>query len=240
MSKELHEILKDYDTDRSIAQGVRDDRIPDLRFARWSQLDDDMSEISTTEFQGEFNIISRERKNLQAEFRQNEVEVKFRSKEDNDELDKTVQGMYRTDRKASKSRQCFHIAQDDAGDCGFGAWRFVTEEMDGENALDTRLEIRREPIPEAIRRVFFDTNSKLYDKSDANHCSVISSFTKDGYSKWLKDNDLEESNTYSFDAPAYSIYETYYNCGMRYPLRYGEFLNVLEYYSIEDETVTYW
>jgi len=72
--------LKKYNTDRSAQSPVRDARIPDLSFARWSQTEDEMSEASTTQFVGEFNIIGRERKNIQAEFRQNEVEVKYRSK----------------------------------------------------------------------------------------------------------------------------------------------------------------
>jgi len=69
------EILDAYDQDWSAQKDVRDERIPDLSFARWSQLDDTMNEACTTEFMGQFDIISRERKHVQSEFRQNEVQV---------------------------------------------------------------------------------------------------------------------------------------------------------------------
>ena len=235
--------LKRYETARSVQQAVRDERIPDLTFARWSQTEDEMSEACTTQFVGEFNIVGRERKSIQAEFRQNDVEVKFRSKKtDNDDLDDFMQGKYRTDRRLSKSRQCFHLAQDDTIDCGFGAWRLHTEDDDAEDSLSTTQEIRRSPIPEAIRRVFFDPNSKLYDKSDANYCCVINSFTRDGYKEWLSDNDLEEINTISFDSPMTSIYEWYYGSPTQYPLYSGDVnaITLLEYYEIKQETVTYY
>lgn len=240
---ELAKKLKNYETARSSQQAVRDERIPDLSFARWSQTGDDMSEACTTQFVGEFNIISRERKQVQAEFRQNEVEVKFRSKnKDNDDLDDFMQRAYRTDRRLSKSRQCFHIAQDDSMDCGFGAWRLHTEDEDSEDVLSTNQGVRRSPIPEAIRRVWFDPNSKLYDKSDAKFCCVINSFTEQGYKNWLADNDLEEISTLSFDGPTTSIYEWHYGSPMQYPLYSGDVknINLLEYYEIKEEVVTFW
>ena len=234
--------LKKYNTDRSAQSDVRDARIPDLSFARWSQTEDEMSEASTTQFVGEFNIIGRERKNIQAEFRQNEVEVKYRSKKgDNDDLDEFMQGKYRTDRRLSKSRQCFSIAQDDAIDCGFGAWRLHTVDDDSEDMLSTTQEVRRSPIPEAIRRVWFDSNSKLADKSDAKHCSLITSFTRDGYECWLGENDIEEQSTISFDSPERSIYERVYGSEMQYGLHTSvNEINILEFYEIEDEAEMYW
>lgn len=241
-NKKLADMLYKHDRDRTEQQPVRDERIPDLAFARWSQNDDEMSSTCTTEFLGEFNIISRERKNIQAEFRQNDVEVKFRhSKEDNDELDKFVQGKYRTDRRLSKSRQCFSIAQDDVIDCGFGAWRLHTEDSDKENELDTSLNIRRSPIPEAIRTVFFDTSSKLADKSDAKWCSVITSYSEDSYQQFLEDNDID-AGFISFDGPYQSIYEIFYPSGMQYPLyATGQReINLLEFYMLEPEEKTYW
>ena len=234
--------LKKYDNDRSIQSDVRDERIPDLSFARWSQTDDDMTEACTTQFVGEFNIIGRERKNIQAEFRQNQVEVKFRSiKGDNDDLDEFMQGKYRTDRRLSKSKQCFTIAQDDAMDCGFGAWRLHTEDEDSQDYTSTTQEVRRSPIPEAIRRVWFDSNSKLMDKSDAKHCSLITSFTRDGYKDWKESNGIDDECSISFDTPERSIYETIYGSQMTYGLHTSaNEINILEFYEIEERTETYW
>ena len=229
-------ILHNHDMDVSAQSTIRDERIPDLTFARWSQLDDSMDEACTTEFMGEFNIISRERKAIQAEFRQNEVEVDFRSKDDNDELDNIMQGMYRTDAARSRAKQCFKIAQDDAMDCGFGAWRIHTEETDPEDSLSTEKNVAFSPIPEAIRTVFFDVNSKLYDKSDAMRCSVRNSYTEDAYKQFLEDEGIseEEAGFVSFAGPYQSIYETYNSIKMNNPL-YSEGakeITLLEYYEV--------
>lgn len=245
MSVTEADILKLYERDRDARDEVLDERISDLHFARWGQSDDTLSEICTTEFQGQYDIISRERKRLQAEFRENEIEVKFRNKsDDNDESDDLMQGKYRTDRRLSKSKQCFQIAQDDAIDCGYGAWRLVTIEEDEENSLNTNLEIRREPIPEAIRKVFWDSNSKLYDKSDAQRCSVLHTFDEDGYKAFLELNDIDEKDIdfISFDGPYQSIYELYFDRPFRYPFfNKGENkLSILEYYSIEPIRTTYY
>ena len=62
--KKLAELLKNHDMDMQSQKAVRDERIPDLAFARWSQLDDTMKESCTTEFMGQFDIISRERDKL--------------------------------------------------------------------------------------------------------------------------------------------------------------------------------
>ena len=236
------QILKDHDDDVAAQRDVRDERIPDLTFARWSQLDDQMNEASTTEFMGEFNIIGRERKNIQAEFRQNEVEIKFRTKDgDDDQLDDIMAGKWRTDTRISKAQQCFKIAQDDAMDCGFGAWRLGVEDRDPEDSLSTEKEIAFYPIPEAIRSVFFDHNSKLYDKSDAMRCSIITSYSQDAYKQFLEDEgiDEDEAGFVSFDSPYRSIYERYYGCNMQSPLFYqgNKEINLLEFFEVDYETM---
>jgi hypothetical protein len=234
------EILSNYNDDWGSQKEVRDERIPELAFARWSQLDDKMNEACTTEFMGQFDIISRERKHVQAEFRQNEVDISFRSKKsDNDELDEIMQGKWRTDTRLSKAKQVFKLAQDDAMDCGFGAWRLHTEDTDPEDALNTEMEVTFSPIVEAIRCVFFDLNSKLYDKSDATRCSVITSYSESAYKKFLDDEGIseDEAGFSTFDSPYRSIYETYYGRKMNAPLYSmgNKSINLLEYYEISDE-----
>lgn len=239
MSLELEEILTLYDTDRDYRSPILDERIPDLHFARFGQNDDSMSETCTTEFVGQFDIISRERKRVQAELRQNGVEIRFRAKDaDNDDLDEIMQGKYRTDSLDSKSKQVFSIAQDDAIDCGFGAWRLVTEEEDECDILSTNLDIRRKAIPEAIRKVFFDADSILMDKSDAKHCSVITVFTEKGYEDFLKDHDIDPDDIAfsTFDDPYESIYRRF-GFGFIYPLfnKGDKSISILEFYKLEPE-----
>lgn len=239
MTLEVSDIVKYYQRDRDAKKATLDERIPDLHFARWSQNDDLMSEVATTEFKGQFDIISRERRRIKAELRQNEIEVKFRNKkDDDDDADDILQGKYRTDRRISKSKQCFNIAQEDQIDVGFGAWRLVTEEEDELDTLSTNLEIRREAIPEAVRRVFYDANAKLLDKSDATCCSVITSFTQEGYIRALEEMgiDKDKMKFTSFDDPYQSIYEVVCpGIGLRYPFfaKGDNKINLLEFYNLE-------
>lgn len=245
MSLDAAQILQFYKKDRDAKSRVLDERIPDLKFARWKQTDDQLNDICTTEFRGEYNIISRERKRIQSEFRKNEIEVKFRNKDtDNDSMDDIVQGKYRTDRRLSKSKQCFQIAQDDAIDCGFGAWRLVTENEDDLDTLSTNLEVRRVSIPEAIRRVFFDCNAVLMDKSDASRCSVISEFDEHGYKSFIKENDIKDSDNtvQSFDMPYRSIFEDRFGTDIAITMfSEGEGkIYVLEFYNLEPVKNTYY
>lgn len=240
---ENSDINKFYQQDRSAIQDILDERIPDLHFARYGQNDDVDSASSSTEFVGEFNIISRERKRIQSELRQNQVEVKFRSlDDDDDDLDDLMQGMYRTDRRNSKSKQTFQIAQDDVIDCGYGAWRLYTDDVT-DNLVNTDQEVKREPIPEAIRKVFWDADALMADKSDAKRCSVIHEFTRSGYEDFLEENEIDTDKIIyvSFDKPYQSIYEQF-NGASLYPFFNSEYekLTVLEFYSIESKMETHY
>lgn len=245
MSLTIDEIMTMYNRDRDARQPVIDERIMDMIFSRWSQNEDQMSDVATTEFQGQFDIISREKRRIQSELRQNEIEVKFRSKtDDDDEADELLQGKYRTDRRLSKSRQCFQIAQDDQVDVGFGAWRLVTEDEDDVDTLSTNVEIRRKAIPEAVRRVFFDCNAVLLDKSDAHCCSVITSFTEKGYERFLEENEISTDDLAftSFDQPYQSIYEQWVGIRTAYPLfsNADKTLSILEFFNLEPKRTVYY
>jgi len=238
--EQLAKMLEKHSHDVSIASTVRDERIPDLTFARITQLDDKMRAECTTEFLGQFDLIGRERKAVQAEFRQNEVEVLFRTKNgDDDDLDELMQGKYRTDTRLTKSQQAIKIAQDDAMDCGFGAWRVNTEEVDSEDMLNSELEVGASPLPEAIRCVFFESNSKLYDKSDARWCGVRNAMTEDAYLKWLEDEGIDEEDAgfISFSSPYKSVYEVLNGTELGNSLynAASKEITLLEFYEIEEK-----
>ena len=241
---ENYEIIHTYNADRSSNQHILDERIPDLHFARYGQNDDVTSNVDGCEFTGQYDMVARERKRIQAELRKNNIEVKFRNaSEDDDDLDEIMQGMYRTDRRSSKSKQVFQIAQEDQIDCGYGAWRLYTED-ENDDPLSANKRVAREPIPEAIRKVFWDSDSKLMDKSDAKRCSVIHEFNKEGYKRFLEDHGINKKDLLftSFDSPYQSIYEQFYGSAVLYPqFRSGEDkLTILEFYSIEPVSTMYY
>jgi len=240
-----HEVIKNYEEDRSYRQAVLDERIPDLHFARYGQNDDVMTGVNPCEFTGEYNIIAKERRRVMAELRKNEIECKFRIEDDDDdEIDETMQGMYRTDRRDSKTEQIINTAEEDAIDCGFGSWMFRAVYEAPEDPLNTNLKPQRVALPESVRKVFWDANSVMSDKSDAQRCSVIHDFTEAGYKQFLIDNGIDPDKVgfTSFDSPYQSVYELYYHRSLLYPLFSSTYrkLSILESFSLEPENETFY
>ncbi|MEA6759683.1 portal protein, partial [Salmonella enterica subsp. enterica serovar Muenster] len=61
--------------------------------------------------------------------------------------------------------------------------------------------IRREPIHSACSHVIWDSNSKLMDKSDASHCTVIHSMSQNGWEDFAEKYDLDADDIPSFQNP---------------------------------------
>ncbi len=117
------------------------------------------------------------------EYRNNRISVTFVPKDGtkNDDLSETCAALYRADEQASTAEEAYDNAFEEAVGGGFGAWRLRTCYEDDEDDEDDRQRIAIEPIYDADSSVFFDANSKRYDKSDARHCFVITPYSKDAY-----------------------------------------------------------
>ncbi|WP_348235365.1 portal protein, partial [Salmonella enterica] len=71
---------------------------------------------------------------------------------------------------------------------GVGAWRFVTDYEDQSLTSNNQV-IPREPIHSACSHVIWASNSKLMDKSDARHRTVIHSMSQNGSEGFAKKYD---------------------------------------------------
>ena len=138
------------------------------------------------------------------EYRNNRVTVDFISKDgtDNEKLADACNGLYRADEQDSVANEAYDNAFEEAVGGGFGAWRLRTVYEDEEDDENDNQRIRIEPIFDADSSVFFDLQSKRQDKSDAKHCYVIYSMTRDAYKEEYGDDPAswpKEIHQYEFD-----------------------------------------
>jgi len=117
------------------------------------------------------------------EYRNNRISADFISKDGDtdDELADTCDGLFRADEYDSSAEEAYDNAFEEAVGGGFGAFRLCNEYEDEYDPDDDRQRIRIEPIYDADTSVWFDLDAKRQDKSDANHCFVVFSKTKDAF-----------------------------------------------------------
>lgn len=139
------------------------------------------------------------------EYRNNRVTVDFMHKDGSRDtkLSDTLDSLYRSDEQDSSSEEAYDNAFDEAVGGGFGAFRLRAEYEDEYDEENDRQRILIEPIYDADTSVFFDLDAKKYDKSDAKHCFIISSMTRDSFTEeWGEDPSTwpkEICSTTNFD-----------------------------------------
>ena len=172
-----------------------------LVFGRISQWDDDIASGVLTEFRGTFDLIKARRNRILAELWANPIDITFKAKDGADpDSAETLTGMYRTD--MIRSEEAIETALQDQVDCGFGAFRFITEYESAFDDLNNNQRICAEPINEANNTVYWDSNAKKKDKSDAEWCMILSTFTEKGWERYCEDNGIEyDESPKSFKAP---------------------------------------
>ena len=169
-------------------QSNREEASDDLLFSRYTQWDETFRNYTSLRIRMQFDLIRKGRRHLISQMRENQIDVKFRPLDgaDADAAD-ILEGMHRADMNNVVSKEAVDVAVGDQVDCGFGAYRLVTEYENKIDDLDNRQVIRRVPIHEANNVVFFDSNAKLMDKSDADWVSIITSYTREGLKKVAKE-----------------------------------------------------
>lgn len=151
------------------------------------------------------------------EYRNNRITVDFVPKDGSatDKLADTCDALYRADEQDSGAEEAYDNGFEEAAGGGFGAWRLRTAYEDEYDDEDERQRIRIEPIYDADTSVFFDADAKRQDKSDAKHCWVLYSMTRDGYveewgddpATWPKSN---ETTMFDWSTPDVVYIAEYY------------------------------
>jgi hypothetical protein len=117
------------------------------------------------------------------EYRNNRITVDFVPKDGSksDELADTCDGLFRADWQDSAGEEAGDNAFEEAVAGGMGAFRLMARKEDEYDDESDHQRISFEPIYDADTSVFWDLDAKRYDKSDASHCWVVYSVSRQSY-----------------------------------------------------------
>lgn len=225
----LQAILTLFDRDWMSSDEARTEATNDLFFSRISQWDDWLNQYTTLQYRGQFDVVRPVVRKLVAEMRQNPIDVLYRPKDGSppDSAD-TLMGMYRTDMRHNSAKIAVNIAVREQIEAGYGAWRIVTEHEDQDPTSNNQV-IRRIPIHEASSHVVWDSNSKLMDKSDAKHVTVIQPLSLAGWESFAADYGFDADNLPDFQSP---------DSNWLFPWLNKDVVYVGEFYEVEEKKET--
>ena len=179
----LHELKRMQDNAYNNSNVTRERGSDDLVFYYVTQWDDTLLDSSDLSYRGEFNILKKAGKDIMSDLADSPVQVDFAPIDETPiESADVVDGMYRTDARNNQAVESFNNAKKEAVVCGVGAWELYTE-YETSRMGDSKQVIKRQPLHEANNNVFWDPNSKLMDKSDANYVSILTPYSKESYKK---------------------------------------------------------
>jgi hypothetical protein len=142
------------------------------------------------------NKVQKAVRRIVSEYRANAMTVNFRSSDDDsrqDDLD-ALRIVYRSDEQYSGAQDVYVSAFEEAVAGGIGAWRLTNDyDYRAETDLDddTPQRICFEPINDADISVFFDSDSRKLDKSDAKWCVVLNPISWDTYTTEYLDDAVQ-------------------------------------------------
>lgn len=224
--EKLQTILTKFDRDWTASDEARTEATNDLFFSRVSQWDDWLSDYTTLQYRGQFDVVRPVVRKLVAEMRQNPIDVMFKPKDGaSPDAADILMGMYRTDMRHNTAKISVNVAVREQIEAGIGAWRLVTEYEDQDPTSNNQI-IRRVPIHEACSHVVWDANSKQMDKSDAKHCTLISALSKDGWSAFAEEYGLDKDDMPDFQSPS---------SNWIFPWTTSNVYYIAEYYEVEEK-----
>ncbi len=204
MSLELDELKKNFDKDFTAGEVTREIASDDLVFYYVTHWDGDYLTRLQLAYRGQFDILKKAGRQVMADLAANPVQVDFQPlNETREDAAEVADGLYRSDNNNNRTIEAFEVGKNESVVCGVGAWELYTE-YESMRSQNRNQVIRRRPIFEANNTVFWDSNAKLLDKSDADRCSVLTAYSEDGYKNLvyeLTDEEIESVSMESFKHP---------------------------------------
>ena len=177
----LEEIKEKHDKAYQNGQDTRIKSANDLSFYYVTQWSDETLSETNLNYRGQFDVLRKAGRKILAEMYENEIHIDFEPVEDiNDNASEVLDGLYRRDTNNNTHTEAEQAAVNEAVICGMGAYEITTEYKVVRKGRREQY-ITFKPIYEANSTVFFDPNAKKIDKSDATYCSVLGSYTPEGY-----------------------------------------------------------
>jgi hypothetical protein len=149
-----------------------------------AQWEGDWGEQYQNSIKVEIDKVSKGVEKIVRDYRENRIVPDFRPAGGNSDnhTANTLDGLHRADSYHFKAQQARDNAFEEAATGGFGAWRLRNEWAD---PFDKDSDAQRinpgMTIVDADQSVFFDGNSKLYDKSDARFAFVVTGMSRDAF-----------------------------------------------------------
>ncbi len=164
------------------AMGLRDRRFVSIAGAQW---EGNWQQQFQNSIMVEVNKTAAGVEKIIADYRANRMIVDFRAvdKDASEDTAETLNGMFRADFYNSKGQQATDCAFEEAVQGGIGAWRLTNKYEDDYDPENDQQRIFFETIADADQCVFWDQNSRLYDKSDAQFCYVVTAMAEEAYNK---------------------------------------------------------
>lgn len=184
--------LIDFDKSVSASQDQREQSLEDRRFysvsgAQWEGM---FGNAFKNKARLELNKVNLAVYRVINEWRGNRITVDFLPKDGStdDELSDLCDGLFRADEQDSNATEAYDVAFEEMCSGGFGAWRLCAEYEDEYDEDSDEQRVRIEPIHDADRTVYFDANSKRYDKADAKCCWVLTPYSRQAFEdEWGED-----------------------------------------------------
>lgn len=167
------------------ALALEDRRFVSIAGAQWEGVWGEQFENS---IMVEVNKTAQGVEKIEGDYRSNRMIVNFRGvdKGASEETAETMNGMFRADFYVSKGQQAADNAFTEAVQGGMGAWRLMNVPEDPHDPDNERQRIAFGMIGDADQSVFWDPNSRLMDKSDAEWCIVVTAMAKAAYERKYK------------------------------------------------------
>jgi hypothetical protein len=183
---ELHaKFMRWFDTSATPAQDNRAQALQARRFAfipgaQWEG--DGWEDFSENMIRVQVNKTRKGLKKIINDYKTNRVTVDFRPVGDTDEeTAETLDGRFRADAYRSRAGTAFDNAFEEGVSGGLGAFHLCNDYEDEHDPDNDHQVINIEPIVDADQSVYFDPNSKNYDKSDAKWGCLIESFARQAF-----------------------------------------------------------
>lgn len=226
----LDEFLRAFDTAASPQQEIRARALQARRFAfipgaQWEG--EGWEEFSENMIRVEVNKTRKGLRKIFNDYRQNRVTVDFKPVGDQDEeTAETLDGRFRMDVYRSQGGLAFDNGFDEGTAGGMGGWRLCNDYEDQYDPDNDNQVINIEPIVDADQSIFFDPNSKKYDKSDAKWGCVITAVARRAFIDEYGDDRITEWPQ--------GLWKPFY------PWFTPDVVRVCEWYQVEEKTERLW
>lgn len=170
--------LTEFDKCYAGTQSMRKEMIETNRFVRIPKAQWEGSTVAGFEFDGDrfknyprftLNKVAKEIKRLVGEYRRNRIMTKFRpaNGETSEELANKLNGKLRADMNETQGGEALDNAYDEGLASGMGCFRMDAPLVDELDIGNDERRVGFYPTYDSASCVFFDPNSKNYDRSDA-------------------------------------------------------------------------